>query len=233
MAKRYAIIDTTKSTPTKVVFEDGPEYRSGGSLPTALGGLGSEYFDEFVKAGADQILQGSWVLYDGLTSELDLSEAEIPTEPFRLAITVSPATGHTTAEGTVHIDDEELEFTGATRLTNVVNLAVLPDISTEGLDCNILIECISTTGEPLYHETLVPIKVVVFPKTRVVPSPHGSSGYQETNYNVYSDAPLKIGDQIRYTDPHQGTSIDIYVKDVSSAVDLEDNTQPFRVFYCA
>ncbi len=49
----------------------------------------------------------------------------------------------------------------------------------------------------------------------------------------YSEAQLKIGDQIRYTDPHQSTTIDIYVKDVSRAVDLEDNTQPFRVFYCA
>jgi hypothetical protein len=189
------------------------------------------FFDEFVQADAYQILQGSWVLYDGLTSLIVLDD-NIP-DVFRVAITVSPVAGHITVEGTVHIDEEGLEFTEATRLTNTEDLTGLPEISIEGLDCHIFIECISTTGELLYHETLVPIKVVVFPKTRVVPSPHGSSGYQETNYNVYTKAALKIGDQIRYADPHQGATIDIYVKDVSGAVDLEDNTQPFRVFYCA
>ncbi len=192
------------------------------------------FFDEFVQADAYQIMQGPpLTLYDGLTSAISLDEDELPDGAYRLAITVSPVTGHTAVEGTVTIDEEELEFTEATRLTNEDELTGLPEISVEGLDCNILIECISSTGEVLYQETLVPITVVVFPKTRVVPSPHGSSGYMETNYNVYTEAALKIGDQIRYTDPHQGTTIDIYVKDISSAVDLEDNTQPFRVLYCA
>lgn len=190
------------------------------------------FFDEFVKATAYQILRGPWELHDGLTSELDLSEAEIPAEAFRLAITISPVVGHTIVEGTVHIDDEELEFTEATRLTNDEDLTELPTISVEGLDCNILIECISTTGEPLYRETLEPITVVVFPKTSIRRDPNGS-GFMETTYNVYTEAPLKIGDQVRYTDPHQNASIDIYVKDRSSAVDLEDNSQPFRVLYCA
>ena len=190
------------------------------------------FFDEFVQAEANQILQVPWELYDGLTSELDLSEAEIPTEAFRLAITSSPVAGHTIVEGTVHIDEEELEFTEATRLTNEEDLVELPVISVAGLNCNILIECTSTTGEPLYHETLVPITCVVFPKTTIRRDPNGS-GFMETTYNVYTEAALKIGDQIRYTDPHQGSSIDIYVKDVSSAVDLEDNTQPFNVLYCA
>ncbi len=190
------------------------------------------FFDEFVQVEANQILQGPWVLYDGLTSELDLSAAETPIEAFRLAITVSPATGHTTVEGTVHIDEEGLEFIEATRLTNEEDLTELPDISTADLDCNILIECISTTGEPLFRETLVPITCVVFPKTSVRRDPNGS-GFMETTYNIYTEAALKIGDQIRYTDPHQGNSIDIYVKDRSSAVDLEDNTQPFNVLYCA
>ena len=189
------------------------------------------FFDEFVQADAYQILQGAWTLYDGLTSAIGLDDV-IP-DAFRLAFTVSSVTGHTICAGSVTIGEEELEFTEATRLTNSEDLTELPEISVDGLDCNILIECISTTGEILYRETLVPITVVVFPKTRVVPKPHGSSAYMETNYNVYSKAPLKIGDQIRYADPHQGTTIDIYVKDVSDAVDLEDNSHPFRVFYCA
>ena len=137
-----------------------------------------------------------------------------------------------TLEGTVHINDEELEFAGPTRLTNAETLTELPTITTEGLDCTILIECISTTGEPLYHETLEDIKVVVFPKTRIIKDPSGS-GYMETSYDVRTKAALKIGDRIRYTDPHQGATIDMYVKDIGGAVDLEDNSQPFRVLFCA
>lgn len=189
------------------------------------------FFDEFVKAQAHQILLDSWgPLYDGLTSSIIL-DGDIP-ETFRLAITILPVTGHTDVEGSVFVNEEELEFAGATRLTNEEELTELPEITVEDLDCNILIECISISGEPLYHETLVPITCAVFPKTTIRRDPSGS-GSMETNYNVYTEAALKIGDQIRYTDPHQGTSIDIYVKDISGAVDLEDNTQPFRVLYCA
>ena len=190
------------------------------------------FFEEFVQADAYHIQQSAWELYDGLTSELELDEeAEIPAT-FRVAITIAPATGHMTLEGTVQINDEALEFAGPTRLTNAEILTELPTITTEGLDCNILIECISTTGEPLYHETLEAIKVVVFPKTRIIKDPNGS-GYMETSYDVRTKAALKIGDQIRYADPHQGATIDMYVKDIGGAVDLEDNSQPFRVLFCA
>lgn len=188
------------------------------------------FFDEFVQADAYQIVQGPWVLYEGPASAIDLDD-DIP-EAFRLAMTISPVTGHTTVEGTVHIGEEELEFTEATRLTNEEDLTEVPEITVSGLDCNIKVECISITGEPVYRETLVPITCVVFPKTSIRKDPNGS-GLMETNYNVYTESLLKIGDQIRYTDPHQGASIDIYVKDISGAVDLEDNSQPFRVLYCA
>jgi hypothetical protein len=180
------------------------------------------FFDEFIQAAAFQVVTGPWALYDGLISALELAD-NIPSEPFRLAITVSPVAGHAVLEGSISLGDEVLQFTEAGKLNSTVDLSELPEVSVEGLDCNILIEC----------EVLRPITVVVFPKTRVVPKPHGSSAYMETNYNVYTEAALHIGDQIRYTDQHQGTTIDIYVKDVSDAVDLEDNSHPFRVFYCA
>jgi hypothetical protein len=188
------------------------------------------YFDEFVQAPAYKIVQASWELFSGLTSAIDLDE-EVPAS-FRVAITISATTGHSTLEGSVFVDDEELVFTEATRLTNETDLTELPEIVVSGLDCNILIECISTTGELLYHETEEAITVVVFPKTTIRRDPSGS-GSMETNYNVYTKAALKIGDQIRYTDPLQGTTINIYVKDIGGAVDLEDNSQPFRVLYCA
>ena len=98
---------------------------------------------------------------------------------------------------------------------------------------NILVECISSGGAPLRQETLTPIEIVCFPKTHIVRDPSGS-GFMQTDYDVYSEEPLSIGDQIRYPDPFQGKTIDIYVKNNSGAVDLEyDNTQPFRVYHCA
>lgn len=189
------------------------------------------YFDEFVQSPAYKIGLANWVLYDGLQPVI--LDEDIPAEPFRLAFTLSEVTGHTTLEGSITVDgDEEIEFNQAGRRTNTYHLDALPVLTIAGLDCNILVECVSEGGAPLKKETLTEIEIVCFPKTRIVKDPAGS-GSQETNYDVYTEAVLAIGDQIRYTDPHQGQTIDIYVVDVSSAIDLEDNTQPFRVYHCS
>lgn len=189
------------------------------------------YFDEFVQAPAYKIGLGAWVLYDGpLPVVLD---EDIPTDPFRLAFITSAIAGHTTLAGSITVDGgEEITFSRAGRLTNTYQLTALPDLDIDGLDCNIRVECISAGGAPLKKETLTEIEIVCFPKTRIIKDPAGS-GSQETNYDVYTEADLRIGDQIRYTDLHQGAVIDIYVVDVSSAVDLEDNSQPFRVYHCS
>lgn len=192
------------------------------------------YFAEFKIGVANAYIVGlaNWRLFNGVPPVIPTGA--VPAEPFRVAITVSAVTGHTTVAGAVSVNGELLTFTRATRLTTTGHLTTLPSITVTGLDCNILVECISVNGAPLKQETLTPIEIICFPKTSIRRDPHGS-GSQETNYNVYTEGLLQIGDQIRYpADPHQGTQIDIYVKDVSSAVDLEfDNTQPFRVYYCA
>jgi hypothetical protein len=197
------------------------------------------YFKEF-KTGVSNAWMvglGNWVLSNGLQPVIPVGPA--PTTPFRVAITISalPSTGtspaHEDVTGSVFVNSEELVFTRATRLTNTLELTALPNITATGLDCNILVECISVGGAPLEKETLTPIEIICFPKTHVVKDPSGS-GYMQTNYDIYTEAALAIGDLIRYLDPHQGKTIDIYVKNVSSAVDLEyGNTQPFRVYNCA
>lgn len=188
------------------------------------------FFDEFRQEAANQVAVTSWQLYAGLTPPDPTGP--VPAVPFRLAITVSAVDGHTMVAGTVTVAGEEIEFEEATRLVSSEDLTELPEISTEDLDCYIVIECITPGGAPIEKETLAPITVVVFPKTRILRDSSGS-GSQETNYDVRTKTLLKIGDRIRYQDPHQGGLIDIYVKDISGAVDLEDNTQPFRVLYCA
>ncbi|HON37006.1 MAG TPA: hypothetical protein PLY52_11965, partial [Methanothrix sp.] len=127
-----------------------------------------------------------------------------------------------------------LTFTRATRLTTEEELTSWPTITLTGLDCKITVELISVDGEYLQNETLTPIEIICFPKTHIMRDPSGS-GWMQTNYDVWTEEPLGIGDQIRYPDPHQNSqTIDIYVKNVDSAVDLElDNTQPFRVLNCA
>lgn len=195
--------------------------------------MSGEYFAEF-KTGVNNAWKvgiGNWIAYSGVPPVV--LAGSIPTVPFRVAIITEAIEGHTNVTGIVKVNDEELTFTRATRLTTEEELTSWPTITLTGLDCKITIELISVDGEYLQRETLTPIEIICFPKTHILRDPSGS-GWMQTNYDIWTEEPLAIGDQIRYPDPHQGQTIDIYVKNVDSAVDLElDNTQPFRVYNCA
>lgn len=196
--------------------------------------MSGEYFAEF-KTGVNnawKVVLGNWVAFSGVPPVVLAGSA--PAVPFRVAIITEAITSHTDVAGIVKVNDEELTFTRATRLTAEEDLTSWPTITLTGLDCKITVELISVDGEYLQNETLVPMEIICFPKTRILRDRSGS-GWQQTNYDIWSEEPLNIGDQIRFVDPHQnGQMIDIYVKNVDSAVDLElDNTQPFRVYNCA
>ena len=196
--------------------------------------MSGEYFAEF-KTGVNnawKVELGNWIAFSGVPPVV--LAGSVPTVPFRVAIITEAIEGHTNVTGIVKVNDEELTFTRATRLTAEEELTSWPTITLTGLDCKITVELISVDGEYLQNETLVPMEIICFPKTRILRDRSGS-GWQQTNYDIWSEEPLNIGDQIRFADPHQnGQTIDIYVKNVDSAVDLElDNTQPFRVYNCA
>ena len=196
--------------------------------------MDTAYFAEF-KTGvknAWKVGLSNWVLFNGQLPAVPTGP--VPASPFRVAITISAAVGHVDVVGSVFVNAEGIEFTEATRRTNSRELTALPAITTAGLDCSILVECITTGGAPIRKETLKAIEIICFPKTHILRDPSGS-GWMQTSYDVWSEEPMSIGDQIRYPDPHQGgRMIDVYVKNVSSAVDLEHgNTQPFRVYNCA
>ena len=196
--------------------------------------MSGEYFAEF-KTGVNnawKVELGNWIAFSGVPPVA--LAGSVPTVPFRVAIITEAITSHTDVAGIVKVNDEELTFTRATRLTTEEELTSWPTITLTGLDCKITVELISVDGEYLQNETLVPMEIICFPKTRILRDRSGS-GWQQTNYDIWSEEPLNIGDQIRFADPHQnGQTIDIYVKNVDSAVDLElDNTQPFRVYNCA
>lgn len=196
--------------------------------------MAGEYFAEF-KTGVNnawKVELSNWIAFSGVPPVV--LAGPVPTVPFRVAIITEAITSHTDVAGIVKVNDEELTFTRATRLTTEEELTSWPTITLTGLDCKITVELISVDGEYLQNETLVPMEIICFPKTRILRDRSGS-GWQQTNYDIWSEEPLNIGDQIRFADPHQdGQTIDIYVKNVDSAVDLElDNTRPFRVYNCA
>jgi hypothetical protein len=196
--------------------------------------MDDRYFAEF-KTGVNNAWKvglSNWVIYNGLLPAVPAGP--VPASPFRVAVTLSAVAGHIDTAGSVFVNREELVFTRAARLTNSLELIALPTIATIGLDCNILVECISSGGAPLKKESLKAIEIICFPNTQILRDPSGS-GWMQTSYDIWSEEPLSIGNQIRYPDPHQGgRTIDIYVKNVSSAVDLEyQNAQPFRVYNCA
>jgi|GEM_PF-1134308 len=200
--------------------------------------IDSEYFAEF-KTGVNNawhVVQNTWKIVNSLTPPT--AAGPVPAVPFRVAITLVtvPAQGtnqaHEDVVGEVFVNSEKISFTEATRLTNSTSLTSLPTITCLGLDCHILVECITVSGAPIYQKTLVPMEIICFPKTRIFRDPKGS-GNMQTDYDIYTEEALGIGDLIRYPDPHQGKTIEIYVKNVSGAVDLEDNSQPFRVLNCA
>ena len=196
--------------------------------------MAGEYFAEF-KTGVNnawKVELSNWIAFSGVPPVVLAGSA--PAVPFRVAIITEAITSHSDVAGIVKVNDEELTFTRATRLTTEEELTSWPTITLTGLDCKITVELISVDGEYLQNETLVPMEIICFPKTRILRDRSGS-GWMQTNYDAWSEEPLNIGDQIRFADPHQdGQTIDIYVKNVDSAVDLElDNTQPFRVYNCA
>ena len=173
--------------------------------------MSGEYFAEF-KTGVNnawKVELGNWIAFSGVPPVA--LAGSVPTVPFRVAIIAEAIEGHTNVTGIVKVNDEELTFTRATRLTAEEELTSWPTITLTGLDCKITVELNSVEGEYLQNETLAPIEIISFPKTRILRDRSGS-GWMQTNYDIWSEEPLNIGDQIRFADPHQnGQTIDIYV----------------------
>ena len=113
-----------------------------------------------LKHTAYKVAKTSWTLYDGLTapSPLVLTKAWPAGFTGRVAVTVTSETGHTDCAGSVTVGSETKSFTtSGQRLTFTNYLSALPAISCSGLDCHILVEVITTGGQPYYEETLTAV----------------------------------------------------------------------------
>lgn len=100
-----------------------------------------------------------WTLYDAVGSgSLTLSGAWPTGFTGRVAITVTSGEGHTDCSGRITVGSEYKDFSASgQRLPYTTYLSALPAIVASGLDCHILVEVLTTSGQPYYAETLTAI----------------------------------------------------------------------------
>jgi len=183
---------------------------------------------------AYKLEQSSWTIFDDIVSDGILALDTVPNYPVKYAITLSEITDHTKCTGTVTIDEEDLTFSGENRLVTERVYPTAPVIVTVDLDCNAKIECVTEFGEIIEIDSLTPIMILWYPKTRILRDPSGS-GAMQTDYDVFTtNSSLKIGDQILLSDPFQDdVNHSIYIRNESAGVDLGDNSMHFRLLNCA
>jgi hypothetical protein len=114
-----------------------------------------------IKKAAIRVDRANWKIFTGLSSALpSLTSGDgLPTVPFKCAVTLSVATGHADVNGSITIGSEVISFTSATRKTSTTLLTALPTISQSGLDCQILIEALSSGGVNIQKENLTSILI--------------------------------------------------------------------------
>jgi hypothetical protein len=129
---------------------------------------------EFFNDSATLVKSALWQLFNGLSSASLTLTGVAPTGPFRLAITLSASRTHVDCSGRVTINGtENIDFLVAGRKTSTTFLTSLPTITTQNLDCHILITCISTSGDNIYQTTNSTISVDWDDSQKWVPTPSG------------------------------------------------------------
>jgi hypothetical protein len=134
-------------------------------------------------------------LYNGQTAASLTMTATALAEAFRVAVTLSPTTGHTDVVGSVTVGSEVLTFTAATRKTTTTLLSARPVIPTSGLDCNILVECINSGGAPIYSETTTAIKILL--ETNQGGFYDAQGAWIKTDDLIMSETLMAVGDRVR------------------------------------
>ena len=112
-----------------------------------------------INQDAYRVDKANWQIYSGLSSGVGTLNGDgLTAVSFRCAVTISAITGHADCAGSITIGSETLTFTAAGKKTTTTTLTTLPVITTSGLDCNILVEAITTGGAPIVEETAIALK---------------------------------------------------------------------------
>jgi hypothetical protein len=152
---------------------------------------------EFFNDSATLVKSILWELFNALSMATLTLKGTAPTGPFRLAITLSIITGHADCVGRVTINGtENIDFLVAGRKTSTTFLTSLPTITTQNLDCHILITCISTSGTDIYQITNTTIAVDWDDSQKWVPTPSGVWTQVDQTSCETDNFSAKIGDTV-------------------------------------
>lgn len=180
--------------------------------------------DDYLNQEAQKKTTAPWTLYNGLSAPTLVLTGTAPAQNFRLAITLSTATGHTDCAGTVTINGTEtLTFTQAAKKTTTNSLTALPTITTSGIDCNVLVTCITAGGSDIYQVTYEDFDCRWEDTQDAFLTPTGS--WTLSSAKVIAKAAYVVNDVIR----KYGTTTEYTIKKVLAAPDLSGDEE-FRVF---
>ena len=150
-----------------------------------------------LKHTCHKVQKDIWILYNNTSAATLTLTGSKPIVPFRVAITLSPKTDHVACAGIVTIGGEAISFSAAGRKTTTNSLTALPVVTTTGLDCHILLEAITISGQSIYVETLTAVKCRWTSKQKLIPKPEG--GFTLTSAEVLTQvASCNGGDTLRY-----------------------------------
>jgi hypothetical protein len=151
---------------------------------------------EFFNDSATLRKLSSWELYDNLSAATLTLTGSTPTVPFRVAVTLSASGTHADCVGHIYVNGEDLNFLVAGKKSTTTTLTALPTITTSGLDCNILITCLSTSGTELQKETDTTIAVDWDESQRWVSTPSGVWTQVDQTSCETDDFTAQMGDNV-------------------------------------
>ncbi len=151
-----------------------------------------------INQDAYRVDRANWRIYNGLSSGVGTLNGDgLPAVPFRCAVTVSVATGHTDCAGSITIGSETLTFTAAGKKTTTTFLSALPAISCTGLDCNVLVEALNSGGAPILKETATAIKCRFMNSQKAFMDAAGAWTLSQAIADT-TDSNCSIGDMFRF-----------------------------------
>ena len=175
-----------------------------------------------LKQTAYKVSKSLWTLYNSLSAATLTLIDVAPSVPFRCAVTLEVATGHADCVGSVTIGAEVLNFTAAGKKISKTNLSALPVITTSGLDCSVLITCMSALGADLEKETLSEVKCAWVPAQKYFQNSLGE--WQLSDVVALTKSVLNADDIISYN------NYDYIVKQVLGGNRIMGVTAPFKLF---
>jgi hypothetical protein len=151
-------------------------------------------------------------LYNGLSTATLTLIGTWPSNGSKLQIVASAITDHTDCVGDVIINGTDTyHFSQAGTKRTTTSLTAKPTITTSGLDCNLVITCTDSGGQPIYEETETDLPCRIYPKRKSIPFPQGGvTSIQETlvesrDLTIIPLDSIKF-DLINRKDPTNGTA---------------------------